>query len=264
MPTHSSTESAPIPLVSSLIRSTPSSPRSVTISVAPNSFASFGLSYFLCCSEPPCRCVPHHLLHDGFAAEHVCDHRGVDDAGAHGIDTSSFIRELQGRALREPKDAALLRSMRPVPVRRPNRRATSCFTITPLSCLRICCNWYFIPKKTPSRLMLMNLRYSSVARSGSSIAGLCTLALLNAASRRPNASTVAFAVACTCSSLLTSQEIAIALSSARIALSSLAAGLRPSAGELLAETAERGNRNRKVEINAELRQAHVSLDGLLR
>src|SRR5436309_8584411 len=48
VPTHSSTESAPIPLVNSLIRSTPSSPRSVTISVAPNSRASF------------CRDTTHH------------------------------------------------------------------------------------------------------------------------------------------------------------------------------------------------------------
>src|SRR5207249_5985576 len=41
VPTHSSTESAPIPFVSSLMRATPSSPRSVTMSVAPNSRASF-------------------------------------------------------------------------------------------------------------------------------------------------------------------------------------------------------------------------------
>src|SRR5271165_1260915 len=40
-PTHSSTESAPIPFVISLMRATPSSPRSVTMSVAPKSFASF-------------------------------------------------------------------------------------------------------------------------------------------------------------------------------------------------------------------------------
>src|SRR5438270_2368337 len=41
VPTHSSTESAPIPLVMSIIRATPSSPRSATTSVAPNSRASF-------------------------------------------------------------------------------------------------------------------------------------------------------------------------------------------------------------------------------
>src|SRR5437763_17022050 len=41
VPTHSSTESAPMPFVRSLIRVMPSSPRSVTISVAPNSRASF-------------------------------------------------------------------------------------------------------------------------------------------------------------------------------------------------------------------------------
>jgi hypothetical protein len=41
VPTHSSTTSAPIPFVISLMRSTPSSPRSVTTSVAPNSCASF-------------------------------------------------------------------------------------------------------------------------------------------------------------------------------------------------------------------------------
>src|SRR5947208_13164027 len=41
VPTYSSTESAPIPLVSSFIRATPSAPRSVTMSVAPNSRASF-------------------------------------------------------------------------------------------------------------------------------------------------------------------------------------------------------------------------------
>ena len=41
VPTHSSTESAPIPLVMSLMRATPSSPRSATMSVAPNSRASF-------------------------------------------------------------------------------------------------------------------------------------------------------------------------------------------------------------------------------
>ena len=41
MPTHSSTASAPIPSVSSLMRTAPSSPRSVTMSVAPNSRASF-------------------------------------------------------------------------------------------------------------------------------------------------------------------------------------------------------------------------------
>ena len=40
VPTHSSTESAPTPSVSSLMRATPSSPRSVTMSVAPNSRAS--------------------------------------------------------------------------------------------------------------------------------------------------------------------------------------------------------------------------------
>src|SRR5207244_4819399 len=41
VPTHSSTASAPMPSVNSLMRSTPSSPRSVTMSVAPNSRASF-------------------------------------------------------------------------------------------------------------------------------------------------------------------------------------------------------------------------------
>ncbi|CAM5564356.1 hypothetical protein SCANM63S_09385 [Streptomyces canarius] len=41
VPTHSRTESTPIPSVISLIRATPSSPRSVTMSVAPNSRASF-------------------------------------------------------------------------------------------------------------------------------------------------------------------------------------------------------------------------------
>ena len=41
VPTHSRTESAPTPFVSSLMRATPSSPRSVTMSVAPNSRASF-------------------------------------------------------------------------------------------------------------------------------------------------------------------------------------------------------------------------------
>jgi hypothetical protein len=41
VPTHSSTASAPIPFVSSLMRATASSPRSVTMSVAPNSRASF-------------------------------------------------------------------------------------------------------------------------------------------------------------------------------------------------------------------------------
>src|SRR6516165_4631700 len=40
VPTHSSTESAPTPLVSSMTRATPSSPRSETMSVAPNSRAS--------------------------------------------------------------------------------------------------------------------------------------------------------------------------------------------------------------------------------
>src|SRR5688572_8817067 len=40
VPTHSRTESAPTPFVSCLMRSTPSSPRSVTVSVAPNSRAS--------------------------------------------------------------------------------------------------------------------------------------------------------------------------------------------------------------------------------
>src|SRR6266536_6319236 len=41
VPTHSSTASAPIPFVSTLIWATPSSPRSVTMSVAPNSRANF-------------------------------------------------------------------------------------------------------------------------------------------------------------------------------------------------------------------------------
>src|SRR6266581_1353848 len=41
VPTHSSTESALIPLVMSMIWATPSSPRSATTSVAPNSRASF-------------------------------------------------------------------------------------------------------------------------------------------------------------------------------------------------------------------------------
>lgn len=41
VPTHSRTLSAPIPPVISLIRATPSSPRSATMSVAPNSRASF-------------------------------------------------------------------------------------------------------------------------------------------------------------------------------------------------------------------------------
>src|SRR4029453_16022769 len=41
VPTHSSTASAPMSLVSSLIRATLSSPRSVTMSVTPNSRASF-------------------------------------------------------------------------------------------------------------------------------------------------------------------------------------------------------------------------------
>ena len=40
VPTHSRTASAPIPLVSSLTASTPSSPRPATMSVAPNSLAS--------------------------------------------------------------------------------------------------------------------------------------------------------------------------------------------------------------------------------
>jgi hypothetical protein len=40
-PTHSSVESAPMPYVNSLMRAMPSSPRSLTMSVAPNSVASF-------------------------------------------------------------------------------------------------------------------------------------------------------------------------------------------------------------------------------
>src|SRR3954471_9608996 len=40
-PTHSSVESAPMPFVNSLMRAMPSSPRSLTMSVAPNSVASF-------------------------------------------------------------------------------------------------------------------------------------------------------------------------------------------------------------------------------
>jgi hypothetical protein len=41
VPTASITECAPSPSVMSLMRATPSSPRSVTMSVAPNSKASF-------------------------------------------------------------------------------------------------------------------------------------------------------------------------------------------------------------------------------
>src|SRR5437773_7134545 len=59
------------------------------------------------------------------------------------------------------------------------------FTIAPLSCLRIWSNSYFMQSHTLRRLIAFTRSNSSLVVSAVSTARLCTPALLNAASRRP-------------------------------------------------------------------------------
>src|SRR6516162_8008547 len=98
--------------------------------------------------------------------------------------------------------------------------------MAPLPCLRIWSNSYFIQLQTLRRLMAITRSNSSPVESAISTAGLCTPALLKAASSLPNVEIVWSTIAFTCASSATSQRSASTLWPAA---ASSAAGARTEA-----------------------------------
>src|SRR5437899_6353400 len=84
-------------------------------------------------------------------------------------------------------------------------------TMAPLPCFRIWSSSYFMQFQTPLRLIELTRSNSSPLASAVSAIGLCTPALLNAASSLPKVDTVCTTMAATWLSSLTSQRIASAL-----------------------------------------------------